>query len=52
MELQKMLYLSKRDIAKVGLTMAEIIEALNEAFKEKGLGKIEMPPKPGIHPLP
>ena len=32
--------------------MEEIIEALDEAFKEKGLGKIEMPPKPGIHTQP
>jgi len=52
MESQKMLYLSKRDVENVGLAMGEIIEALDEAFKEKGLGKIEMPPKPGIHPMP
>jgi len=47
-----MLYLSKKDVEKVDLPMDEIIEALNEAFKEKGLGKIEMPPKPGIHTQP
>ena len=52
MESQKMLYLSKRDIETIDLPMEEIIEALDEAFKEKGLGKIEMPPKPGIHPMP
>jgi len=49
---QKMLYLSKKDIEKVDLPMEEIIETLDEAFKEKGLGKIEMPPKPGIHTQP
>jgi len=49
---QKMLYLSKKDVEKVDLPMEEIIEALDEAFKEKGLGKIEMPPKPGIHTQP
>ena len=32
--------------------MEEIIEALDESFKEKGLGKVEMPPKPGIHTQP
>jgi len=32
--------------------MDEIIQALDEAFKEKGLGKVEMPPKPGIHTKP
>ena len=31
--------------------MIDIITAVEEAFKEKGAGKVEMPPKPGIHPL-
>ena len=52
MKAQKLLYLSKRDVDKVNLSMEEIIEALDEAFKEKGHGKIEMPPKPGIHTQP
>jgi ornithine cyclodeaminase/alanine dehydrogenase len=30
--------------------MAEIIDALTIAFQEKGEGRTEMPPKPGIHP--
>jgi ornithine cyclodeaminase/alanine dehydrogenase-like protein (mu-crystallin family) len=51
-ETQKMLYLSKEDVAKIDLPMEEIILALDEAFKEKGLGKVEMPPKPGIHTMP
>jgi len=51
-ETQNMLYLSQRDIEKVDLPMEEIIEALDEAFKEKGLGNVEMPPKPGIHTQP
>jgi ornithine cyclodeaminase/alanine dehydrogenase-like protein (mu-crystallin family) len=46
----KLLYLSHADVSKVGLTMREIINALETAFKEKGDGKVEMPPKPGIHP--
>jgi ornithine cyclodeaminase/alanine dehydrogenase len=29
--------------------MAEIIAALNDMFREKGEGRVEMPPKPGIH---
>ena len=52
MKTPKMLYLSKKDVEKVDLPMKEIIKALDEAFKEKGLGKIEMPPKPGIHTQP
>ena len=51
-ETQKMLYLSKKDVERVDLPMGEIIQALDGAFKEKGLGKVEMPPKPGIHTMP
>jgi ornithine cyclodeaminase/alanine dehydrogenase-like protein (mu-crystallin family) len=47
---KQLLYLSQADVASVGLTMAEIIEALETAFREKGEGRVEMPPKPGIHP--
>lgn len=47
---QKILYLSQADVVSVGLGMAEIIQLLEKAFEEKGLGRVEMPPKPGIHP--
>lgn len=46
----KLLYLSRADVEKIGLPMQEIIQALDQMFKEKGEGKVEMPPKPGIHP--
>jgi ornithine cyclodeaminase/alanine dehydrogenase len=46
----RLLYLSQDDVKTVGLTMAEIIDALEIAFREKGKGLTEMPPKPGIHP--
>lgn len=45
----KLLYLSREDVESVGLPMAEIIGALESMFKEKGEGRVEMPPKPGIH---
>lgn len=47
-----MLYLSRRDVERVGLPMRAIIAALERMFREKGKGRTEMPPKPGIHPLP
>jgi ornithine cyclodeaminase/alanine dehydrogenase len=50
MESNQLLYLSQQDVLNVGLTMAEIIGALEVAFQEKGKGLTEMPPKPGIHP--
>jgi ornithine cyclodeaminase/alanine dehydrogenase len=46
----KLLYLSNADVISVGLTMTEIIDLLKTAFYEKGEGRVEMPPKPGIHP--
>jgi ornithine cyclodeaminase/alanine dehydrogenase len=49
---KKLLYLSQSDVAAVGLTMAEIIAALERMFREKGEGRVEMPPKIGIHPAP
>lgn len=48
----RLLYLSQADVAAVGLSMAEIIDALEAMFREKGEGRVEMPPKPGIHPMP
>ena len=48
--MNQILYLSQADVAAVGLTMAAVIEALELAFREKAEGRVEMPPKPGIHP--
>jgi len=50
MKSNQLLYLSQNDVKAVGMTMAEIIDALEVAFREKGSGNTEMPPKPGIHP--
>lgn len=49
---QQILYLSRADVEAVNLPMQTIIELLEAAFKEKGNGKVEMPPKPGIHTMP
>jgi len=48
----QVLYLSQADVAKVNLDMATVISLLETAFREKGAGKVEMPPKPGIHTMP
>ena len=52
MKEQRLLYLSKKEVAETGLTMPEVIEAVEQAFKEKGEGRVEMPPKPGVHSRP
>ena len=49
---QNVLYLSRADVEKVNLPMSQIIDLLEKAFLEKGNGRVEMPPKPGIHTMP
>jgi ornithine cyclodeaminase/alanine dehydrogenase-like protein (mu-crystallin family) len=43
-------YLSRVDVESVGLTGAEVIEILEAAFRAKRDGRVEMPPKTGVHP--
>ena len=49
---QSIRYLSRQDVELIDLPMLDIINALEEMFQEKGAGRTEMPPKPGIHPKP
>lgn len=46
----KILYLSQVDVVSIGMEMSEIVQLLETAFQEKGQGRVELPPKPGIHP--
>lgn len=52
MPTNELLYLSRADVEKVGLEMSTIISRLDATFKEKGEGRVEMPPKPGVHTQP
>jgi ornithine cyclodeaminase/alanine dehydrogenase-like protein (mu-crystallin family) len=47
---ERILYLSRADVAGLDLAMSDIILALEKMFLEKGKRQVEMPPKPGIHP--
>ena len=49
MSTSRLLYLSAADVAAVGLDLPTIIGLLEKAFREKGEGRVEMPPKPGLH---
>ncbi len=49
---QRILYLSRADVEAVAVPMERIITAVEAMFREKAAGRVEMPPKPGIHPLP
>ncbi len=49
---ESLLYLSRAQVGAAGVTMAEIIDAVEAGFREHGEGRVEMPPKPGVHPRP
>ena len=49
---KSILYLSRKDVEEANVPMSQIIDALSAMFKEKGEGRVEMPPKPGIHTRP
>jgi ornithine cyclodeaminase/alanine dehydrogenase-like protein (mu-crystallin family) len=48
----QILYLSRADVEAVALDMRTVIDLLERAFQEKGAGRVEMPPKPGVHTQP
>jgi len=48
----EILYLSRRDIEGLEIGMSEVIKVVDQGFRLKGMGKTEMPPKPGIHTRP
>jgi len=43
-------YLSRANVEAAGVTIEAVIEAVEAGFLEKGNGRVEMPPKPGVHP--
>ena len=40
----QLLYLTQAEVASLGITMAEVLEAITVAFREHGEGRTEMPP--------
>jgi alanine dehydrogenase len=48
----ELLYLSRNDVEGLGISMKEVLDVVDQGFRLKGLGKTEMPPKPGIHTRP
>lgn len=47
---KSLLYLSRPDIEKLDVHMNSVIEIVEKTFLEKATGRVEVPPKPGIHP--
>ena len=48
----ELIYLSRADVESLGMSMTDVLEAVDNGFRLKGLGQSEMPPKPGVHPRP
>ena len=46
----ELIYLSRKDVEGLAIGMKEVLTVVDQGFRLKGLGKTEMPPKPGIHP--
>ncbi|MGQ9823960.1 MAG: ornithine cyclodeaminase family protein [Desulfotomaculales bacterium] len=46
---KEVLYLSNAQVKAVNLSMEETMEAVEEAFIEKGNGRYQMPPKPALY---
>lgn len=46
------IFLSQEEVIQVGLSVREVIDAVELVFREHGLKRVENPPKPGIHPIP
>ncbi len=44
----ELLYLSRKDVEGLGISMREVIEVVDQGFRLKGSGKTEMPPKNNI----
>ena len=49
---RQLLYLSKAQIEALHFSADDVRDAVEAAFLEKAGGRVEMPPKPGIHPSP
>jgi len=50
MSRNELLYLSQSDVDRLEIPMTEVIQVVEESFREKAKGRVEVPPKPGIHP--
>ena len=46
---RQLLYLSRKDIGTLEVSPDEAREIVEASFREKSAGRVEMPPKPGIH---
>jgi len=48
MSAPSLLYLSRDDVAGLGLPMADVLTAVEESFRRKGRGEVQLPAKVGV----
>jgi ornithine cyclodeaminase/alanine dehydrogenase len=46
----EVLYLSRADVEQLEIPITEVVQVVEESFREKARGRVEVPPKPGVHP--
>ena len=49
---QTFVYLSLREVASLMPPVVEQLDLVEETYRAVGAGRVELPPKPGIHPRP
>jgi ornithine cyclodeaminase/alanine dehydrogenase len=49
---QTLVYLSRREVARLMPPVGEQLKLVEETYRAVGAGRVELPPKPGIHPRP
>ena len=52
MEKVEIIYLSQEDVLDLEIPMKEVIDLVELGLSEQGHGRVENPPKPGIHSKP
>ena len=43
-------FISQQDVENLGISMKEVIDAVETGWRNTGEGKVELPPKIGVHP--
>ena len=46
----ELLVLGRDELASLGLTWADVVDVLEDAFRQKAQGLVQNPPKPGLYP--
>jgi alanine dehydrogenase len=52
MTIDDMLVLGRDELSTLGLTWADVIDVLDDAFRQKAAGLVQNPPKPAVRPRP